>query len=183
MVKGMNSFSQQVMHLLLLFATLWCTINIFTFIFILINGIRTNMSVWVSLSYVLHIPPYNFYIIKGDFFLNRHALAMIQRSQSILLRLQNPYTLYLNPTRTAQCGFAKKGSKSHLFGTSQKLSNKRFCIFKLLNISNVLSETPSNCMIANLTYYQYQVSSSIFHHRTTSFPIRDHYLICYACKH
>ncbi len=33
-----------------------------------LTEIRTNMSIWVSLSYILHIPTYNFYIIKGTSF-------------------------------------------------------------------------------------------------------------------
>ena len=96
MEKGMSGFSQQAMHLLVLFAMLQCIIDTFAFMCTLINGIKTNMSIWVNLPYVPHTPPYYSYVIGGDFFLNRHmsAMVLIKELIDILKATKSLYPLF-----------------------------------------------------------------------------------------
>src|SRR5258708_10481291 len=96
MEKGMSSFSQQAMHLPVSFAMLQHIINTFAFMCTLINGIKTNMSIWVSLPYVPHMPPYYSYVIGGDFFLNRHmsSMVLIKESIDILKSTKSLYPLF-----------------------------------------------------------------------------------------
>ena len=71
-------------------------IDAFTFMCTSINGIKTNMSIWVSLPYVPHMPPYYSYVIGGDFFLNRHtsAMVLIKESIDILKATKSLYPLF-----------------------------------------------------------------------------------------
>ena len=96
MEKGMSSFSWQAMHLPVLFAMLQCIIDTFAFMCTSINGIKTNMSVWVSLPYVPHMSPYYSYVIGGDFFLNRHtsAMVLIKELINILKATKSLYPLF-----------------------------------------------------------------------------------------
>src|SRR5260370_7531747 len=96
MEKGMSGFSQQAMHLPVSFTMLQHIIDAFTFMWTLINGIKTNMSIWVRLPYVAHMPPYYSYVIGGDFFLNRHmsAMVLIKESIDILKATKSLYPLF-----------------------------------------------------------------------------------------
>src|SRR5258708_8155228 len=94
MEKGMSGFSQQAMHLPVSFTMLQHIIDAFTFMCTSINGIKTNMSIWGSLPYVPHMPPYYSYVIGGVFFMNRHTSPIVTIHHTSYF-LTSPKSLYL----------------------------------------------------------------------------------------